>query len=50
LTINHQASMHIADMIKKFGSVYAWWLFAFEWFNSMLEHVYHNSHDRGWIE
>ncbi|KAG1749066.1 uncharacterized protein EDB91DRAFT_1244855 [Suillus paluster] len=43
LTINHQALMHTADMIKKFGPVYAWWLFAFEWFNGMLEHVHHNA-------
>ncbi|KAG1731002.1 hypothetical protein EDB19DRAFT_2010037 [Suillus lakei] len=50
LTINHQASMHTADMIKKFGPVYAWWLFAFERLNGMLEHVHHNGHDGGWIE
>ncbi|KAG1736380.1 hypothetical protein EDD22DRAFT_982388 [Suillus occidentalis] len=50
LTINHQASMHTADMIKKFGPVYAWWLFAFERFNGMLERVHHNGHDGGWIE
>ncbi|KAG2129521.1 hypothetical protein BD769DRAFT_1627963 [Suillus cothurnatus] len=50
LTINHQASMHTADMIKKFGPVYAWWLFAFEQFNGMLECVHHNGHDGGWIE
>ncbi|KAG2050544.1 hypothetical protein BDR06DRAFT_998615 [Suillus hirtellus] len=42
LTINHQASMHTADMIKKFGPVYTWWLFAFERFNGMLERVHHN--------
>ncbi|KAG2055668.1 hypothetical protein BDR06DRAFT_989036 [Suillus hirtellus] len=50
LTINHQALMHTADMIKKFGPVYAWWLFAFEWFNGMLECVHHNGHDGGQIE
>ncbi|KAG2757569.1 hypothetical protein P692DRAFT_20711205 [Suillus brevipes Sb2] len=50
LTINHQASMHTADMIKKFGPVYAWWLFAFERFNGMLERVHHNGHDGGRIE
>ncbi|KAG2361469.1 hypothetical protein BDR07DRAFT_1287195 [Suillus spraguei] len=32
LMINHHASMHIADMIKMFGPVYSWWLFAFEHF------------------
>ncbi|KAG1718620.1 hypothetical protein EDB19DRAFT_1899167 [Suillus lakei] len=50
LTINHQASMHTADMIKKFGPVYAWWLFTFERFNGMLERVHHNGHDGGRIE
>ncbi|KAG1765514.1 hypothetical protein EV702DRAFT_1050991 [Suillus placidus] len=50
LTINHQASMHTADMIKKFGPVYAWWLFAFEQFNGMLERVHHNGHDGGQIK
>ncbi|KAG1810737.1 hypothetical protein EV424DRAFT_1571382, partial [Suillus variegatus] len=50
LTINHQASMHTAEMIKKCGPVYAWWLFAFERFNGMLERVHHNGHDGGRIE
>ncbi|KAG1723599.1 uncharacterized protein EDB91DRAFT_1087755 [Suillus paluster] len=50
LTINHQASMHTAEMIKKCSPVYGWWLFAFEQFNGMLERVQHNSHDRGRIE
>ncbi|KAG2335647.1 hypothetical protein BDR05DRAFT_898020, partial [Suillus weaverae] len=50
LTINHQASMHTADMIKKCGLVYGWWLFAFERFNGMLERVQHNGHDGGRIE
>ncbi|KAG2126265.1 uncharacterized protein EDB93DRAFT_1257640 [Suillus bovinus] len=45
LMINHHASMHIADMIKLFGPVYSWWLFAFERFNGMLERVNHNGHD-----
>ncbi|KAG1734538.1 hypothetical protein EDD22DRAFT_1011418 [Suillus occidentalis] len=39
LTINHHASMHIADMIKAYGPVYSWWLFAFERFNGMLERL-----------
>jgi hypothetical protein len=50
LTINHHASMHIADMIKAFGPVYSWWLFAFERFNGMLERVNHNGHDGGRME
>ncbi|KAG1794952.1 uncharacterized protein BJ212DRAFT_1528927 [Suillus subaureus] len=50
LTINHQALMHTADMIKKFGPVYAWWLFIFERFNGMLECVQYNGHDGGRIE
>ncbi|KAF9226172.1 hypothetical protein BS17DRAFT_678328, partial [Gyrodon lividus] len=50
LTINHHASMHTVDMIKRFGSVYSWWLFAFECFNGMLEHVDHNGHNGGYME
>lgn len=50
LTINHHLSMHFASMIKIFGPVYGWWLFAFERFNGMLEKVNHNGHDGGRIE
>ncbi|KAF8968992.1 hypothetical protein BDZ97DRAFT_1754924 [Flammula alnicola] len=44
------AGMHFADMIALYGPVYAWWLFAFERFNGMLEKVNHNGHDGGRIE
>ncbi|KAE9387733.1 hypothetical protein BT96DRAFT_837285 [Gymnopus androsaceus JB14] len=50
LTINHHLAMHFADMIKRFEPVYAWWLFAFERFNGMLEKVKNNSHDGGRVE
>ncbi|KAF6764943.1 hypothetical protein DFP72DRAFT_986014 [Ephemerocybe angulata] len=50
LTINHHLAMHFAMMIKLFGPVYAWWLFAFERFNGMLEWVNHNGHNGGRIE
>lgn len=50
LTINHHLAMHFADMIKRFGPVYAWWLFAFERFNGMLEKVKNNGHDGGRVE
>lgn len=50
LTINHHLAMHFAHMIKLFGPIYAWWLFAFERFNGMLEKVNHNGHDGGRIE
>ncbi|KAF8968602.1 hypothetical protein BDZ97DRAFT_1916035 [Flammula alnicola] len=50
LTINHHLGMHFADMIALYGPVYAWWLFAFERFNGMLEKVNHNGHDGGRIE
>jgi hypothetical protein len=50
LTINHHASMHIADMIKAFGPVYSWWLFVFERFNGMLEQGNHNGHNGGRME
>jgi hypothetical protein len=42
--------MHFASMIKLFGPVYAWWLFAFERFNGMLEKVNNNGLDGGRIE
>lgn len=50
LTINHHLSMHLASMIKLFGPVYSWWLFAFERFNGMLERVNLNGHDGGRME
>lgn len=42
--------MHFARMIKLFGPVYAWWLFAFERFNGMLEKVKLHGHDGGRVE
>jgi hypothetical protein len=50
LHINHHASMHFLAQFKLFGPVYAWWLFAFERFNGMLEKVKHNGHDGGEME
>lgn len=50
MTINHHLSMHYFKFIKLFGPVYAWWLFAFERFNGMLEKVKHNGHDGGRME
>jgi hypothetical protein len=50
LVINHHLSMHFFDMIWRYGPVYAWWLFAFERFNGMLEKVKHNGHDSGKME
>ena len=50
VTISHHLAMHFASMIKLFGPVYAWWLFAFERFNGMLERVKHNGHDGGRVE
>ncbi|KAJ3845821.1 hypothetical protein EV368DRAFT_77177 [Lentinula lateritia] len=47
LTINHHLAMHFAMMVKLFGPVYAWWLFAFERFNGILEKVKTNGHDGG---
>jgi hypothetical protein len=31
--------MHFVDMLKHFGPVYGWWLFAFERFNGMMEKI-----------
>ncbi|KAK0229710.1 hypothetical protein EDD85DRAFT_746890, partial [Armillaria nabsnona] len=50
LVINHHLSCHFCDMIRHFGPVYSWWLFAFERFNGMLEKVNHNGHDGGRME
>ncbi|KAJ3508326.1 hypothetical protein NLJ89_g5817 [Agrocybe chaxingu] len=50
LVINHHLSMHFYEMIYAFGPIYAWWLFAFERFNGMMERVNHNGHDGGEME
>jgi hypothetical protein len=50
LVINHHLGMHYETMIKRFGPIYGWWLFAFERFNGMLEKVNHNGHDGGRME
>lgn len=50
LAINHHLSLHFYDMIRLFGPIYAWWLFAFERFNGMMEKVKHNGHDGGQME
>ncbi|KAF9489274.1 hypothetical protein BDN71DRAFT_1530062 [Pleurotus eryngii] len=50
LVINHHLSTHFFDMIKQFGPIYAWWLFAFERFNGMLERIHHNGHNGGRME
>jgi hypothetical protein len=50
LTISHHLAMHFAKMIKVFGPVYGWWLFAFERFNGMMKKVNHNGHDGGRME
>lgn len=50
LVINHHMAMHYYDMIKRFGPVYGWWLFAFERFNGLLEKVKLNGHDGGRME
>lgn len=50
LVINHHMSIHYVEMIKLFGPVYGWWLFAFERFNGMLERVKTNGRDGGRAE
>ena len=50
LTPNHHLAMHFAAMILLFGPVYAWWLFAFERFNGMMEKVNNNGKDGGRVE
>lgn len=50
LSPNHHFAMHFEPMIKLFGPVYGWWLFAYERFNGMLEKVKLNGHDGGRME
>lgn len=50
LVPNHHMSVHYAKMIKCFGPVYSWWLFAFERFNGMLKRVNTNGKDGGRAE
>ena len=47
---NHHMAMHYARLIRLHGPVYAWWLFAFERFNGMLEDVNTNGHANGQME
>ncbi|KZT22551.1 hypothetical protein NEOLEDRAFT_1157685 [Neolentinus lepideus HHB14362 ss-1] len=50
LVINHHLAMHYVDMIKLFGPIYGWWLFAFKCLNGMFEKVNHNGYDGGCME
>lgn len=50
LVINHHMAIHYLAMIKLWGPVYSWWLFAFERFNGMLERVKTNGKDGGRAE
>ncbi|KAE9404131.1 hypothetical protein BT96DRAFT_989625 [Gymnopus androsaceus JB14] len=50
LTVNHHLAMHFSWMIKIYGPVYSWWLFAFERFNGLLEKMKNNGHDGGRVE
>ena len=42
--------MHYSLFFQLFGPVYAWWLFAFECFNGLLEKVKLNGHANGVME
>ncbi|KAF8147206.1 hypothetical protein B0H34DRAFT_642700, partial [Crassisporium funariophilum] len=50
LVINHHLSIHLYDMVRLYGPVYGWWLFAFERFNGMFEKVNHTGHDGSQME
>ena len=50
LTINHHLAMHYLKVFDDFGPVYAWWLFAYERFNGLLEKVNLNGHADGVME
>jgi len=47
---NHHLAMHYEIIFKRFGPCYAWWLFAFERFNGILEEVNLNGHAGGEME
>jgi hypothetical protein len=47
---NHHLAMHYILFFRLFGPVYAWWLFAFERFNGLLEKVNLNGHANGVME
>jgi|SRR5882762_713404 hypothetical protein len=47
---NHHLAMHYRLFFQLFGPVYAWWLFAFEPFNGLLEKVNLNGHAGGVME
>ena len=47
---NHHLAMHYCLFFQLFGLVYAWWLFAFERFNGLLEKVNLNGHAGGVME
>lgn len=41
---NHHWSMHYERYFRLYGPAYAWWLFAYERFNGLLENVNTNRH------
>jgi hypothetical protein len=47
---NHHMAMHYSRLIRLYGPVYGWWLFAFERFNGMLKSVNTNGHANGEME
>jgi len=47
---NHHLAMHYEVIFRRFGPVYAWWLFAFERYNGLLEQVNLNGHASGEME
>ncbi|KIK66837.1 hypothetical protein GYMLUDRAFT_157357, partial [Collybiopsis luxurians FD-317 M1] len=47
---DHKSPPHFPAMIKVYGPVYDWWLFAFEQFNGMLKKVKSNGHNGGRVE
>ncbi|KAJ7120571.1 hypothetical protein C8R43DRAFT_1136739 [Mycena crocata] len=47
---NHHLAMHYLPIFIRFGPAYAWWLFAFERFNGILEKVNLNGHAGGEME
>lgn len=41
---NHHMAFHLADCLKKFGPVRAWWCFVFERFMGKVLKACHNNH------
>ncbi|KAG1887884.1 hypothetical protein F4604DRAFT_1877572 [Suillus subluteus] len=49
-TNNNHATQHLAECLRSFGPVHAWWAFPFEWFNGMIQKTGTNRQLSGQVE